>query len=70
MDVIKTIDELRRDKERLERVIASLEELQAALVDSPQKKRRGRKSMSPEERRVVLARMTKILGQPARQPLG
>jgi hypothetical protein len=29
VDLIKTIEELRREKERLERVIASLEELNA-----------------------------------------
>jgi hypothetical protein len=57
MDLTKTIEELRRDKERLERVIASLEELQVAMLWSPQKKRRGRKSMSPEERREVSERM-------------
>ena len=57
MDLTKTIEELRRDKERLERVIASLEELQAAIVGSPQKKRRGRRSLSSEERREVSERM-------------
>lgn len=59
MDLTKTIEEFRRDKERLERVIASLEELEAAMVSSPQMKRRGRRSMSPEERREVSERMKK-----------
>ena len=61
MDLTKTIEELRRDKERLERVIASLEELKApvAEAETPVRKRRGRKSMSPEERREASARMKK-----------
>jgi len=61
MDLIKTIEELRREKERLGRVIASLEELNAPVagVATPVRNRRGRKSMSPEERREVSARMKK-----------
>ena len=60
MDLTTTIDELRREKERLERVIASLQELQVGgTVAAFQNKRRGRKSMSPEERREVSARMKK-----------
>jgi len=63
MDLYKAIQELYAEKEKLERVIASLEELQrtsgtlAALPKSP--KRRGRKSMSAEERQEVSARMKK-----------
>ena len=59
MDLIKTIEELRCEKQRLYRVIASLEELKApdGSVDPPIRSRRGRKSMSPEERREVSARM-------------
>jgi hypothetical protein len=57
MDLTETIEELRRDKERLERVIASLEELQTAMTGSPQGKRRGRRGMSPEERREASERM-------------
>ena len=53
MDLTTPIEELRRDKERLERVIASLADLQAAIVGSPQPKRRGRGPMSLEERREV-----------------
>ena len=60
MDLVKTIEELRYEQERLERVIASLEELQTAVAGTvPQKKRRGRRSMSPEERREVSERMKK-----------
>ena len=59
MDLIKTIEELRREKGSLESVIASLEELNAldASADAPIRSRRGRKSMSPQERREVSARM-------------
>jgi len=55
MDLTKTITELRREKEKLVRVIASLEELQnGATIAAP---RRGRKSMSAKERQEVSARM-------------
>jgi len=59
MDLSKIIEELRRDKERLESVIASVEALQAPDVEGsvPLRKRRGRKFMSQEERRQVSARM-------------
>ncbi len=61
MDLYKAIQDLYAEKEKLERVIASLEELQRAggtgkVVAEP-KKRRGRKSMSPKERREVSERM-------------
>jgi hypothetical protein len=58
MDLTKTIEDLRREKEKLERVIASLEELRAA-GEVPVRRRRGRKFMSLEERREVSARMTR-----------
>ena len=58
MDLAKTIEDLRGEKEKLERVIASLEVLEGAMNGiAPQKGRLGRKSMSPEERREVSARM-------------
>ena len=59
MDLSKIIEELRRDKEKLECVIASMEALQAPRVEAnaPPQKRRGRKFMSPEERGQVSARM-------------
>jgi hypothetical protein len=61
MDLSKTIEELRRERQKLDRVIASLEELKApvAEAETPVRKRRGRKSMSPEERREASARMKK-----------
>ena len=59
MDLTKTIEDLRREKEKLEQVIASLEELQATGQIPVRERRRGRRSMSPEERREVSARMKK-----------
>jgi len=61
MDLYKAIQDLYAEKEKLERVIASLEELQrtAGGLPVPLKpvKRRGRKSMSAKERREVSERM-------------
>ena len=64
MDLYKAIQDLYAEKEKLERVIASLEELQrtaGSLPVLPAKpaKRRGRKSMSSEERQEVSERMRK-----------
>jgi hypothetical protein len=64
MDLSKTIQDLYAEKEKLERVIASLEELQRAsglsVPPAPGSgKRRGRKSMSPDDRQEVSERMTK-----------
>ena len=64
MDLYKAIQDLYAEKEKLERVIASLEELQRTsgtvpvLLAKPAK-RRGRKSMSSEERQEVSERMRK-----------
>jgi hypothetical protein len=62
MDLYKAIQDLYAEKEKLERVIASLEELQRSAGSEPvllakPLKRRGRKSMSSEERQEVSARM-------------
>jgi hypothetical protein len=61
MDLYKAIQELYGEKERLERVIASLEELQrtagVSLEPPPGAKRRGRKSMPATEREMVSERM-------------
>jgi hypothetical protein len=62
MDLYKTIQDLYLEKEKLMRVIASLEELQLAaglsIPPSPGKgKPRGRKSMSPDDRQEVSERM-------------
>ena len=64
MDLYKAIQDLYAEKEKLERVIASLEELQrtGGAVPAPPKpaaKRRGRKSMNSEERLEVSERMRK-----------
>ena len=62
MDLHKALQELYAERERLERAITSLEELQRAgmLPDlSASGKRRGRKSMDPEERQIVSERMKK-----------
>jgi hypothetical protein len=58
MDLVKAIQELSVQKKQLDAAIATLE----GLVDGiPVKagKKRGRKQMSPEERRIVSARMSK-----------
>jgi hypothetical protein len=63
MDLHKAIQELYAEKERLERVIASLEELQrssgAVPILTESAKRRGRKFMDPRERQEVSDRMKK-----------
>ena len=64
MDLYKAIQELYSEKERLEKVIASLEELQRAAGGAPAVprgggKRRGRKSMGAKERQEVSERMKK-----------
>jgi len=63
MDLYKALQDLYAEKDRLERAIASLEELQrmgSALPDSEKDRgRRGRKSMSAEERLEVSKRMRK-----------
>jgi hypothetical protein len=58
MDLQKTIEFLRGEIARLERVVASLEELRDGVTGSPlQMKRGGRKSMSAKERQEVAERM-------------
>jgi hypothetical protein len=63
MDLLKSIRELHAEKEKLERVIASLEELQRGAGELPElpgaKGRRGRKEMSARERQEVSERMKK-----------
>ena len=58
MDVFKIIQELYREKLRLERIIESLEGMEdrPAQAGAPAG-RRGRKSMNAEERREVSQRM-------------
>jgi hypothetical protein len=63
MDLYKAIQDLYAEKEKLERVIASLEELQRTAGSLPALpkpvKRRGRKSMNSSERQEVSERMRK-----------
>lgn len=63
MDLYKAIQDLYAEKEKLERVIASLEDLQKAagggVPPTGSSKRRGRKSMGEDERKEVSARMRK-----------
>jgi hypothetical protein len=58
MDLSKTIAELYEEKTRLDKVIASLEQLGVEQFSAPAiSSRRGRKFMSPQERRQVSERM-------------
>ena len=63
MDLYKAIQDLYAEKEKLERVIASLEELQRTAGSMPvlpkPTQRRGRKSMNSSERLEVSERMRK-----------
>jgi hypothetical protein len=60
MDLDQVLSFLYAEKEKLDRVIVSLEKLQAIHSDSAAPQRRGRKSMGQEERRVVSARMKRF----------
>jgi hypothetical protein len=77
MDLYKAIQDLYAEKEKLERVIASLEELQRTAGAMPvlpkSAKRRGRKSMNSQERQEVAERMRKYWAsrrnhKPEKQP--
>ena len=73
MDLYKAIQDLYAEKEKLERVIASLEELQrtaGSLPPAPKgASRRGRKSMGSHERLEVSERMKKYwAGRRKRHP--
>lgn len=61
MDLHKAIKELHDEKARLDRVIASLEELEKSLATNAPlgPRRRGRKSMGARERQEVSERMKK-----------
>jgi hypothetical protein len=78
MDLEKAIEQLYAEKERLERVIAALEELQlsgASMSQEPRpRSRRGRKSMGAAERLEVSERMKRYWAgrrtEPAAQAVG
>ena len=57
MDLPKAIRELYEEKERIDGVIASLEQYLRTKGTGAETRKRGRKSMGPEERREVAARM-------------
>lgn len=72
MDLYKAIQDLYAEKEKLERVIASLEELQRAAGDIPvvasKRSRRGRKSMNAKERQEVSDRMKRYWADRRKAP--
>jgi hypothetical protein len=58
MDLSAAINDLRIQKEQIERAITHLEDLlKSQDVDGSSPKRRGRKGMGPEERLAVSKRM-------------
>lgn len=60
MDFSRTIELLRREKEKLERAIALLEELQTADPETTREKpRMGRRFIGDDERREISERMKK-----------
>jgi hypothetical protein len=58
MDLEKALRELYEEKKRIDRAIARLESRLTSMSEKPQRSRRGRKSMSAEERLIVSERMT------------
>ena len=56
MDLTKTIRELREELDKVNEVIAALEQFEGTGTFSPPR-HRGRKSMAAQERQVVSARM-------------
>ena len=58
MDLYKVIQDLHQELERVNLIIASLEQLQVS-GELPVEHRRGRKSMNEGERRTVSQRMKK-----------
>ncbi|MGB9612107.1 MAG: hypothetical protein ACPL7M_14145 [Bryobacteraceae bacterium] len=70
MDLYEAIRALHEEKKKIDRLIAVLEELERTADKdrpAPRKKRRGRKSMSPEERRQVSERMKRYWAQRKQQ---
>ena len=57
MDLYKLIGELVAERDRIARIIESLEEASGAIHTAAAKKRRGRKSMDAQARRDVSERM-------------
>ncbi len=69
MDLDQAIRALLEEKKRLDHLIAVLEELERGSnhIQTPARKRRGRKSMRPEERRQVSERMKRYWAQRKQQ---
>jgi hypothetical protein len=65
MDLYRIIRELVQERDRLQRIIDSLEEMKlfGKLPAKPDPKRRGRKSMDPAARTEVSERMTRYWAQ-------
>ena len=59
MDLFKAIRELHEERKRLDKLIAFLEKGLAEKTKKAPAKRRGRKSMEAEERKLVSERMKK-----------
>lgn len=60
MDIEKTLRELYEEKKRLDAAIAALEQHAEPASRPAVRERRGRRSMSPEERQEVSRRMRKF----------
>jgi hypothetical protein len=56
------------EKEKIDRVIASLEKLQAITPTTAAPRRPGRKSMNDQERREVSARMKRFWAERRKPP--
>jgi hypothetical protein len=69
MDVFRAINDLFEEKKRIDRMIAALEAKQKSHNGSSLRKRRGRTSMSAEERRQVSERMRKYWEDRRRAPV-
>jgi hypothetical protein len=65
MDLYRIIRELTQERDRLQRIIDSLEEMKSfgKVPARPEPKRRGRKSMDPAARIEVSERMTRYWAQ-------
>jgi hypothetical protein len=71
MDLLRKIQDLREQKEKLKRVIASFKALETVVNEAAlQKPRKGRKSMSPAERKEASVRMKKYWARKRKQDRG
>jgi len=71
MDLQDVIRSLREERDRIDRAIAALEGFDSAAgagaINAAPGRKRGRKSMTPEERRVVADRMRRYWQQKREQ---